>query len=312
MTQACPSLETDLSLTAGRSRFTFATPALIDWTLLILPGMIWGASFLFIAQGLDAVGPYGVAFLRIAIGFATLSILPAARRPIARADLFPTAILGVLWMAFPLTMFPIAEQHVSSAIAGMLNGATPLFTAAVAGILARRLPGRGVIAGLVIGFGGAVAMALPHSWQSGADRTGVLLILAAIASYGFAFNLTGPLQQRNGALPVLWRALGIALVLTAPMGIPDVIRAQWSLGPALALLALGALGTGVAYVLSTMAAGRMGATRASATTFLTPVVALVLGMLIRSEHVALLSIVGAAVCLTGAWIIRRSKDRARA
>lgn len=285
---------------------------LIDWALLILPGMIWGGSFLFIAQGLEAVGPYGVGFLRIAIGFATLSILPAARRPIARADLFPTAVLGVLWMAFPLTMFPIAEQHVSSAIAGMLNGATPLFVAAVAGVLARRLPGRGVIAGLVIGFGGAVAMALPHSWQAGADRTGVLLILAALASYGVAFNIAGPLQQRNGALPVLWRALGMSMLLTAPLGIPDVLAAKWSPVPVLALLALGALGTGVAYVLSTMAAGRMGATRASATTFLTPVVALVLGVLVRGEDVGLLSIAGAAICLTGAWIIRRTRERAGA
>ena len=94
-----------------------------DWALLVVPGVIWGASFLFIAEGLAAVAPNGVTFTRIAIGFLTLSLFPSARRPVARADWAGTAALGVLWFAFPLSMFPFAEQHVSSALTGMLNGA---------------------------------------------------------------------------------------------------------------------------------------------------------------------------------------------
>ena len=125
--------------------------AATDWALLVLPGLIWGASFLFIAEGLTAVGPNGVTFARIAIGFLALSLVPAARRPIARADWPKTAGLGVLWLAFPLSMFPIAEQEVSSALTGMLNGAIPLFVAAVASVLARRLPERGALVGLAVG-----------------------------------------------------------------------------------------------------------------------------------------------------------------
>ena len=78
------------------------------------------------------MAPNGVTFTRIAIGFMTLALVPAARRPIQRSDWGPTVALGVLWLAFPLSMFPFAEQHVSSALTGMLNGATPLFAAAVA------------------------------------------------------------------------------------------------------------------------------------------------------------------------------------
>src|SRR6187455_474419 len=132
-----------------------------DLALLVVPGVIWGASFLFIAEGLEAVAPNGVTFARIAIGFLTLSLFPTARRPVARADWAGTAALGVAWLAFPLSMFPFAEQHVSSALTGMLNGATPLFVAAVAGVLARRLPDRGTLLGLGIGLGGAVLIALP-------------------------------------------------------------------------------------------------------------------------------------------------------
>ena len=78
-------------------------------------------------------------------------------------------------------------------------------------------------------------------------------------------------------------------------------------GPLLALLALGALGTGVAYVLVAVAAGRVGATSASATTFLIPPVALVLGVLVRGERVALVSVLAGAICVAGAWLIRRAQ-----
>ncbi len=286
----------------------------VDWALLILPGVIWGASFLFIAEGLEAMGPNGVTFFRILIGFVTLSMAPAARRPIRRDDRFKTAMLGVVWMAFPLTMFPFAEQHVSSALTGMLNGATPLFAAAVAGILAQKLPDAGTAVGLAIGFGGAVLMALP-GFGVGATTSsplGVGLIIAALMSYGVAINLARPLQQRNGALPVIWRALGFALILTAPFGLPAVIAAHWTTRALLSMLALGAFGTAIAYLMVTTAAGRVGATRASATTFLMPGVSLLLGVAIRNEAVATLSVIGAVVCLAGAWLVRRASLRATA
>ncbi len=291
----------------------------VDWALLILPGVIWGASFLFIAEGLEAMGPNGVTFFRILIGFATLSMVPAARRPIRRDDRFKTMMLGVVWMAFPLTMFPFAEQHVSSALTGMLNGATPLFAAAVAGILARTLPDAGTALGLAIGFGGAVLMALPGlgvsvgaAFSTSSSPLGVGLILAALMSYGVAINLARPLQQRNGALPVIWRALGFALMLTAPFGLPAVVDAHWTARALCSMLALGAFGTAIAYLMVTTAAGRVGATRASATTFLMPGVSLLLGVAIRHEAVATLSVIGAIVCLAGAWLVRRASLRATA
>jgi drug/metabolite transporter (DMT)-like permease len=138
---------------------------------------------------------------------------------------------------------------------------------------------------------------------------GVLLVLAAILSYGFSYNLARPLQQRSGALPVVWRALAVATVLTAPLGIPALHDARWSLGPILSLAALGVLGTAIATVLVTIAAGRIGAARASATAFLVPVVALALGVAVRGERVAALSVIGGAVCLLGAWQIRRAAAR---
>lgn len=277
---------------------------LTNLALFVVPGVIWGASFLFIAEGLDAMAPAGVTFTRLLIGFAVLTLFPAARAPLARGDGWGTAALSVIWLAFPLSMFPLAEQHVSSALAGMLNGATPICTALVAGILARQWPERVVGWGLATGVTGAVVMAAP-AVDAPSSAAGIAMIVAALFSYGASINLARPLQQRSGALPVVWRALGFATLLTAPMGIPALIDAQWTPRTLAAMIALGAFGTAAANVVMTIATGRLGATRASATTFLIPVVALVLGVAVRSEQVALLSIGGAAICLLGASIIRR-------
>jgi len=284
----------------------------MTWLLVVVPGLIWGASFLFIAEGLQAVDPMGVTFVRIAIGFATLSLVPSARRPILRSDRVKTAVLGVIWLAFPLSMFPFAEQHVSSALAGMMNGATPLFAAVVASLLERRAPSRQIVIGLAIGFGGAVLIAAPGLSSAGTmsgQTSGILMILSALVSYAFAYSLARPLQQRNGALPVMWRALGIAVILTAPFGVPALTHAHWTARSLGSLIALGALGTALAYAVLATAAGRLGATRASANNFIIPVVSLLLGIGIRHEQVSPVSIVGAGVCLAGAWLIRPTAAR---
>jgi drug/metabolite transporter (DMT)-like permease len=274
------------------------------WLILSLPGLIWGASYLFIADALGAIGPGGVTFVRLAVGFLTLSLFPSARKPVLRSDWWKIVALGAFWMAFPLSMFPFAERYVSSALTGMLNGANPLFTTTVAAILAWKLPSRRVTVGIAIGMAGAVVIALSTLGEGRSTVAGVGMILAALVSYGVALNLASPLQQRNGALPVILRAQLMALVLVAPIGLRDVFHVRWAPGPLAALLALGVLSTGVAFAIMAVSAGRFGATRASSAAFLIPAEALVLGVLFRGEHVALLSVIGGVVCVTGALIMR--------
>lgn len=281
-----------------------------DLLLLVVPGVIWGASFLFIAEGLRAVGPHGVAFSRILAGFITLACFPAARRPIANSAWPRIALLAVFWMAIPLTLFPFAEQRVSSATAGMLNGAVPLFAAAVAAIIARRMPTREMLFGLALGLTGVVLIALPNLGAGRTSLDGVVLILIAITLYGIAINIARPLQMKFGALPVLARSLGLATILTAPLGLPEVLHGTWTLVPVLSLVALGALGTGIAYVLSATAAGRLGATRASATIFFASPIAMLLGVVVLHEKVGVISVVGAAVCVGGAVMIRKAQEHA--
>jgi drug/metabolite transporter (DMT)-like permease len=278
------------------------------WLLLVVPGLIWGASFLFIAEGLRSIGPNGVCFVRILIGFATLACFPSARKPVARADWGKVAWLGLLWFAFPLTMFPFAEQRVSSALTGMLNGANPLFATLVAAYVARRAPSHGVSVGLAVGMAGAFLIALPAMDDGQSSTIGIGLILVALVSYGIALSIARSLQQQYGAVPVIWRAQAVALLLTAPLGIPDLFAAHWTPVPLLSMIALGVFGTALANVAMASAAGRFGAARASSTTFLIPVVALILGVVLRNEQVALLSVLGCLICLSGAWLMKRASS----
>ncbi len=276
-----------------------------DWLLLCLPGLLWGTSFYFIAEGLEAFPAALITPMRVGIGFAVLAAFPAARRSVPRADWGRIALLGVVWMAFPLTMFPYAEQHVSSSVTGMLNGATPLFVAAVASIIAHRLPPRMQMLGLLVGSLGVVLIALPTLGEGRSSAVGVAQILAALSCYGIALNLAVPLQQRHGALPVLWRSQAVALALTLPFGLTHLDEIEFAWGPFLAVIALGVLGTSFAYVLAATNAGRLGSTRASVTTYIIPVVSLLLGALIRDEAVAVLAVAGCAVALLGAWLAGR-------
>jgi len=124
--------------------------------------------------------------------------------------------------------------------------------------------------------GGAVVIALPTLHEGRSTVAGVGMILAALVSYGVALNLASPLQQRNGALPVILRAQMVALVLVAPIGLHDVAHIKWAPGPLAALLALGVLSTGVAFAIMSISAGKFGATRASSAAFLIPAEALIL------------------------------------
>ncbi len=277
-----------------------------EWIMFAAPGVIWGASFLFIAEGLEATGPYGVAFVRLLVGFAALAAFPAARRSIGPGAWLAIGAVALTWMAFPLTLFALAEQRVSTAVTGMLNGAVPFFATIFATLIARRAPARNIVVGLLVGLAGSVMIALPTASAGASSAIGIAMILAAVTSYGIAINIARPLQLKHGALPVIWRAQAIALVLTAPLGVPDVLNAQWSLWPVLSLLALGALGTGVAFVLTATVAGRMGAPVASAIAFLIPPVALILGVVVRGEVVPLISAIGSAVCIAGAVLMQRA------
>ena len=284
----------------------------LDWALVAGVALAWGASFLLIEIGLESFDPGLVAFLRVFFGAVTLALIPGARRAVERADLPLIALLGVVWMSIPLFLFPIAQQWIDSSLAGMINGAAPLFTALVAATVAWRLPGGAQAAGLAVGFVGVVAIASPDLGQGDSTTVGILLVLLATILYGCAFNLAGPLQRRNGALPVIWRAQLFALIPLAPAGAVGASGSDFSWDSLAAMVGLGVVGTGFAFVWFATLAGRVGPTRGSLTIYFIPVVAIALGALLLGEQVHVAAIAGTALVLLGAYLTSRREAPRRA
>ena len=296
-----------LSTAHGTHRGSFAA---VDWALFAAVGTIWGSSFLFMAIGLEAFRPGLVTLLRILFGAAVLWVLPGARTRIDRKDLGSLLLLAITWVAIPFTLFPLAQGSVNSAIAGMLNGAAPIFTAVVATILFRKAPGPRQLIGIPLGFLGVAAIALSAAGHGSSEALGVALILVATVCYGIAFNIAAPLQQKYGSLPVMARILAIGAVLTAPIGLSSIPGSRFDWSSLLAVAAVGVLGTGIAFVLMGRLVGRVGATRASIVGYLIPVVALVLGVLFRNDVVGPIAIGGVALVIAGAYLTSRRESSA--
>jgi drug/metabolite transporter (DMT)-like permease len=190
----------------------------------------------------------------------------------------------------------------------MLNGAVPLMTAAIATVLLRRLPGPQQLAGLVVGFAGVVAISWPSIQGARATALGTILVLVAVSLYGLAANLAVPLQQRYGALPVLLRAQIVALVVVTPVGLLHLPGSSWAWPSVLAMMPVGLLGTGLAFVAMAVLVGRAGASRGSVSIYFVPVVAILLGVVFRDERVALVALAGTALVLVGAWVTSRRES----
>ena len=276
-----------------------------EWGLLAAIAAMWGSSFLFIEIGLEHFGPGVVAFGRVAVGALTLSLLRGSHRPVERSDLPRVALLGVVWMAAPLLLFPIGQQWIDSALAGMLNGAVPIFAAVTAAILLRRLPASRQLIGIAVGFLGVVGVLWPATRDADATALGASLVLLAVLCYGVAVNIAVPLQQRYGALPVLLRAQLVALVLLAPAALVSLPNSEFAWSSAVAVVALGFFGTGWAFVAMTTLVGRVGATRGSVAIYFLPVVAIALGVIFRDETIAAISLVGTGLVLAGAYLTSR-------
>lgn len=280
-----------------------------DWLLLVATATTWGSSFVWIDIALDSFTPPLITLLRITFGMAMLALVPKARTPIARADLRPIAVLGLLWIAFPMLMFATAQQWIDSSLAGMVNGAMPIFAAIVAAIMLRRMPPAKALTGIGIGFVGVLAVTYPAAQSSSATLLGVALVTLATMCYGVSVNIAAPLQQRYGSLPVVLRAQMFAFLLVLIPGLIGAARSSFEWTSLAALVPLGCLGTGLAFVWMATLVGRVGAARGSVTIYFVPVVAIVMGALFRDESIAVISVLGTALVIAGAFLASRSQAK---
>jgi drug/metabolite transporter (DMT)-like permease len=272
-------------------------------------GLVWGCSFIFIKLGLEFLTPFGVAFVRCALGAITLLIVVKLMKidlPKEKSTWYKLWIVAMLLNVVPGILFAYAEMHVTSVLAGIINATTPLATLIVMLIAFReeKLKAEQVYGLLLGGLGVMVVLGI---WQGIGDNqlTGVIALLIAVTCYGISF----PYSKRNiiplGLKPeaAATTQLIMAAITLLPFYLYDGIS-QDNYRPAniFAMLALGILGSGFAYIWNFSIIAAAGSSIASSVTYLTPVVAVFVGWLFLGEVIVWHEPVGALLVILGAAV----------
>jgi drug/metabolite transporter (DMT)-like permease len=272
-------------------------------------GVVWGCSFIFIKLGLEFLTPFGVAFGRCALGAITLLIIVKIKKiklPSDKSTWQKLWILSMLLNVIPGILFAYAEVHVTSVLAGIINATTPLATLIVMLVAFReeKLKIEQII-GLIIGAVGV--MVVLGIWQGVGENqlTGVIALLIAVTCYGISFPYTVrniiPLGLKPEAAATT--QLIMAAITLLPFYLFDGISQDYY-RPAtfLAMLALGILGSGIAYIWNFSIIAAAGSSIASSVTYLTPVVAIIVGWVFLGEALSWYEPVGALLVIIGAAI----------
>jgi drug/metabolite transporter (DMT)-like permease len=283
-------------------RSPFASPG----ARIAVLASIWGCSFLFIKVALEGMSATQVVLGRIVLGTVAIVAWVAIRReplPRSAAVWGHVAVMAVISNVVPFLGFAWGEEHgATSGLAGIYNATTPLWTLVFVMLaLPSERPTRARIAGLCLGFTGVVVVLAPWRSLNGAHLQGQLACLGAGACYGVAFVYTRRFLSGRAA-PI---GLATSQLLCASVEIalvsPFVATGHVSLPPRvwLSVLALGAAGTGLAYVIYYGLIRDVGATSASTVTYLVPLVAVSLGALALGESLRWNDFAGAVVVLVG-------------
>ena len=272
-------------------------------------GLIWGSSFYFISLGLQTLPPVGIAFWRTAIGALTLLVVMLVMRikfPRGIKTWVMIWVAGLFMSAIPAILFGYAQQHVTSALAAIINASTPIFTV-IAILIAFRAekPKPEVIIGLTVGLVGVFVVLGIWNGFGDNDPLAIGALILAVTCYGigspFVRRFIEPMKLQPEAA-VFGQVTTSAVTL-----LPLYAMGALTIGPLTSssfwgMLALGVLGTGLAYVLYYQLLSTVGSAIASAVTYMSPIVGVGLGVLLLGETITWNEPVGALIVLFGAAV----------
>ena len=267
------------------------TTSRTDWLLFILLGFLWGSSFLFIKIGVEAgLPPFTLVMLRLLIGFGLLAVVVAAARerlPREKRIYGHLFVMGAINIAVPFTLITWAEMHVDSTLTSVLNAAVPIFVIPIGAIFLRDEPLTvGRVAGVLLGFVGvALLVGFDPAAAAGVDLLGALAVIAATISYAAgAVYARRNVRGLRPMIPALFQ-VGFALLITSVLAFALERPFELNLEPQafLAVVWLGLLGSGVAYLVFFGLLGRRGAAGTAVVAYLLPVFGVTLGVLVLHE-----------------------------
>jgi drug/metabolite transporter (DMT)-like permease len=276
-----------------------------SWSMLLVLGAIWGASYMFIKIGVRDMSPAMVACVRIALAAAVL--IPVAAASGALRGLTDRvgvlALVGAVQVAGPFLLISAGEEEISSSLAGILVASAPLFTALLAIWIDHEERSQGLrLVGILLGVVGVAVLLGVDLGGTSSELLGGLAVV--LASLGYAIGGFLVKHRLSDAQPIGVAAavmvpstilLAPVAILTAPGEVPGA-------GPVAAVAALGVLGTGVAFAIFYSLMARVGPARAFIVTYLAPAFAVVYGVTLLDESITAATIGGLALILAGSWL----------
>jgi drug/metabolite transporter (DMT)-like permease len=279
---------------------------------IVLLALIWGSGFLWIKLADRGFSAVEVTLARLALGAAVLFVIVRARReaiPRSRRLWTHIVVAALFANTVPYLLFAVAEQTVDSSTAGIINATTPLWTVVLALAVRHQKSVTGwQAAGLITGFAGAVLIFTPWHTAGGLLSAGGLECLAASVSYAVSYIYMDRYLARRGIGPVVLSACQLAaasVMLAIALAVSGAQAPHVTAESVAAVAVLGIVGTGFAYVLNYQIITSEGATVASTVTYLLPVVAIVLGVLVLGESITVITLAGIALVLAGVALTRR-------
>ena len=283
----------------------------LDWGLFLALGLMWGTSYLFIKIGVETLPTFTLVAVRLGIGLVFLAaVVAVARERLPRDPKIygHLLVMSVVNVALPFALITSAEQSVDSSIAAILNGGVPLFTIVIAALFLHDEPITvNRIFGLLIGYAGVILL-VGRGFGSGGGEgaiSGELALLGSTASYGLgAVYARRNVRGLRPMIPALFQVLFafvitgvIALLIERPF---DVV---WTGRSIFAVLWLGLLGSGLAYLCFFRLLQSWGATRTTMVAYLLPIVGIVAGALVLNEVVDAGVLVGTALVIGGVALV---------
>lgn len=280
-----------------------------DWALLVFVGAIWGCSFLFNAVLIRELGPIWVAAGRVTIAaLASWVVFAVLKKPVPRDPKLwlQLGLLGVFSYALPFTLFPLGQSHIPSGLTAIINALTPILTV----IVSHFWPGGekakfNKALGVVAGFTGAALLASPAlTGAQGADQLlGIMICLMATILYAVTLNVARSFRHVDpttlATIAITGAAIASVPVAFLVEGVPHATRLEtWA-----AWLALGLFSTALTFQIMYRLLPRIGATNFASNTFISPVVAIILGVSLLGETILPVHVAGMAVIFLGLLLI---------
>ena len=278
--------------------------------MLLVLGAIWGASYMFIKIGLRDLTPEMIAFVRIAL--AALILVPLAHSRGALRGLRPLAgwflLIGSVQVAVPFVLIGLGEEEISSGLAGILVATTPMFTALLAIWVDHEERSHGLrLVGVATGFAGVALLLGVDLGGSGAELLGGLMVV--LAGLGYAIGALLAKHKLEGVQPIAMSAgvMASSTLVLVPAAVAGAPSEMPGLGPVAAVVTLGVVGTGFAFILLYSLIASVGPARTWLVTYIAPLFAVAYGATLLDEAITAATIGGMALILAGSWLAAEGK-----